>query len=154
LYSSSCFSIDLAAAQRGVGRIGEQGHDGVPDVFVDEAAVGRDYRLHVHQVGVEEVEVFLRAHRFRQRGEIPDVGEEDGHLALDLLPEFDLADVLDAQQVEELARDEAAVGIGGGAQPLAQGIGVLAGGSGRCARRCGHEDLSAANGLCLELESK
>ena len=38
------FQHDLAAAQRGVGRIGEQGHDGVPDVFVDKTAVGGDYR--------------------------------------------------------------------------------------------------------------
>jgi len=96
-----------------------------PYVLVDKAAMGGDYRLHLDQVGIEEVEILLRTHGFRQRGEIADVGEQDRHLALDLLAELDLADILDSKQIEELARHEAAVGGRNAVQPFAQGLGVV-----------------------------
>jgi hypothetical protein len=103
-----------------VRRAGKQRHDGVADVLVDEAAMAGNHRLHLHQVGIQEIEVLLRAHGFRQGGKVAYVAKQDRHLALDLLPEFHLADVIDAQQVQELARHEAAVGGGRLVQAFAQ----------------------------------
>ena len=102
--------MSMAASQGVVGALGEQRHDAVADVLVDDAVVAADHRLHLGQVGVDEAEVLLRRHRFRQRGEIADVGEEDGHFLFDVGAELDVHDARRAQQREELARHELAVG--------------------------------------------
>jgi hypothetical protein len=97
-------------AQGRIRRIRKERHDGIADVFVDNAAMGRDDRLHLHQVGVQEVEVLLRTHGLRQGGEVADVREQNGHLALDLMPELHFADVVEAEQIEKTAGNEATVG--------------------------------------------
>ena len=116
------FQHRQTAAQCGVGRVGKQGHDRITDVFVDDAAMRRYDRFHLHQVGVQEIEVFLRTHGFRQRGKVADVGKQYCHLAFDLLAEFHLADVVDAKQMQEFTRYEPAIGRLGIRQLLTQGI--------------------------------
>ena len=116
--------------------------------------MGGNDRLHLNQVGVEEVEVFLRAHRLRQGGEVADVGEQDRHLAFDLLPEFDLANVVDSQQREKLARDETRVGLCYGIRPITRDIGmVLCAVSGRLGD-FGHAVTGRKSRLRNDLESK
>ncbi len=92
-----------------VSAVFEQRHDGVADVFVDDAAMAADDRFHLAEVGVDELEVLARRHGLGQRGEVADVREHDGHLALDLVAELDVDDAFCFEQVEQLVRHQAAV---------------------------------------------
>ena len=97
------------AAHRLVGACFEQGHDGIADIFVDDAVMAADDRFHLAQVGVDELESFRRGHGFRQRGEIPDVREHDGHLAFDLVAQLHVDDAFCLEQIEQLMRNQSAV---------------------------------------------
>ncbi|MDP2138429.1 MAG: hypothetical protein Q8J74_11325 [Candidatus Didemnitutus sp.] len=62
-------------------RRAEERHDGVADVFVDHAVVFFNDGAHAVEVTVEQREQFGRRQFFTQRGDVAQVGKEDGGFA-------------------------------------------------------------------------
>ena len=99
-----------------VGTAVEQGDEAVAQVLVDEAATGRDLRLHGLQVFVEQRERLLGPQRFGRGGEAAQVGEHDRHVEPGVVGRQHRLDRGPAQEIEELERHEPAVGAGEGLQ--------------------------------------
>src|SRR6202008_922599 len=55
------------------------GHDGIADIFVDDAAVGADWPRHGGEIAVDDLDEPLRRHALAHRGKALHVAEHDGH---------------------------------------------------------------------------
>ncbi|OQB34815.1 MAG: hypothetical protein BWY06_03342 [Candidatus Latescibacteria bacterium ADurb.Bin168] len=87
---------------------GEQRHDGIAHVLVNDAVVPNKHRFHPPEVRVDEVEVLGRTHPLGKRGEVPDIREENGHRPFNVVSRTDIGNAALAQQPEGLGGKETA----------------------------------------------
>ena len=94
-----------------IGLLGEQGHDAVPDVLVDEPSGGPDLRSHPAQERVQEIEV-LDGVMVSERAVKPTMSEKSTAISFSVWsPSFTSRMLPFFEQPEELLGHELAVAL-------------------------------------------
>ena len=81
------------------------------EILDDKTIMLTNDRTGTLEVAVDEIEVLLGRHGFRNCREIPQIGKHNGHFFADMIPQLNIDDALPVQKVEVFQRDEPTEGL-------------------------------------------
>ena len=93
--------------ERSIRTLREERDDRIADVLIDESAVRPNDRAGSRQIVVEKIERPCGREAFRDAREAANVGEQNRHVALDMVAELHVDDVAPVELAQKFCRDEA-----------------------------------------------